>query len=44
MKIFRRGTQRKQIPKLGDIDILLKGYVVSPSLILGFPFLRCLVS
>lgn len=31
MKIFRRGTQRKPMAKLSDIDILLKGYVVCPA-------------
>jgi hypothetical protein len=44
MKIFRRGTQRKQMARLGDIDILLKGYVVSPPLILRIPFLSFSVS
>lgn len=29
MKRFRRGTQKKPMARLSDIDILLKGYVVS---------------
>lgn len=30
MKIFRRGTQKRPTARLGEIDVLLKGYVVSP--------------
>jgi hypothetical protein len=29
MKLFRRGTQRRPMAKLSEIDVLLKGYVVS---------------